>query len=60
VAAELEDILRVPTTLIPGRGGVFQIRIDGRVVYCKAETGRFPKPGEAADRVRGRGISSEI
>lgn len=36
-------------TLVPGGGGIFEIRRDGNVLYSKAETGRFPKPGEGAE-----------
>lgn len=32
--------------LIAGSGGVFDVRIDGRLVFSKHETGRFPDPGE--------------
>ncbi len=48
MAAELKNATEVESTLIAGGGGVFTITVDGRVVYSKAETGRFPKPGEAA------------
>ncbi len=48
MAAELKEAHQVSSTLIPGGGGIFKITVDGRVVYSKAETGRFPKPGEAA------------
>ena len=53
MAAELKAALQVPSTLIPGRGGIFEVTVDGRVVYSKAETGRFPRPGEAVEKVRG-------
>ena len=33
--------------LIPSGGGVFDIRVDGATVFSKAESGRFPEPGEA-------------
>ena len=32
--------------LVPGSGGVFDVAVDGRVVYSKKQTGRFPRPGE--------------
>jgi selenoprotein W-related protein len=34
--------------IVPGSGGVFTIAADGRRLYSKKETGRFPGPGEAA------------
>ncbi|MBZ5588420.1 MAG: Rdx family protein [Acidobacteriia bacterium] len=32
--------------LIKGSGGVFDVKVDGRTVFSKHETGRFPEPGE--------------
>jgi predicted Rdx family selenoprotein len=32
--------------LIPGDGGVFDVRVDGSVVYSKHETGRHIKNNE--------------
>lgn len=39
-------------TLQPGRGGVFEVRIDGDLVFSHAEAGRFPEPAELKDAVR--------
>ncbi|MDA0662201.1 MAG: Rdx family protein [Proteobacteria bacterium] len=33
-------------TLIAGRNGVFDIKIDGALAYSKKETGRFPTDEE--------------
>jgi selT/selW/selH-like putative selenoprotein len=33
-------------TLIPGSDGVFTLTVNGRVIFSKADTGRFPNPGE--------------
>jgi selenoprotein W-related protein len=30
--------------LEPGRGGCFEVFVDGRRVYSKLETGAFPEP----------------
>jgi selenoprotein W-related protein len=32
--------------MIPGSGGVFDVEVDGALVYSKKQTGRFPDPGE--------------
>jgi len=32
--------------LIKGSNGVFDVEIDGKLVYSKRNTGRFPNPGE--------------
>jgi selenoprotein W-related protein len=42
-------------TLIPnGEGGVFEIRIDGTVVWSRVAEGRFPEAPEIKQRVRDR------
>jgi selenoprotein W-related protein len=40
--------------LIPGAGGVYEIRLDGEVLFSRAETGRFPEAKEIKQRVRDR------
>jgi selT/selW/selH-like putative selenoprotein len=32
---------------LPGSRGQYDVIADGRLVFSKAETGRFPEPGEA-------------
>lgn len=39
--------------LIAGNNGVFDVTVDGRLVYSKYQTGRFPDPGEVLRAVRG-------
>ena len=31
---------------IEGRDGIFDVKVDGRLVFSKYEKGRFPSPGE--------------
>lgn len=33
-------------TLIPGSGGVFEVKVDDQLVFSKEKTDRFPNPGE--------------
>lgn len=42
----MKQAFGVDVTLVPGSGGVFDIIADGKLVYSKSETGRFPNPGE--------------
>ena len=35
-------------TLIPSRGGVFVVMLDGEVIFSKKELGRHAEPGEIA------------
>ncbi|MBK9968706.1 MAG: hypothetical protein IPP07_29135 [Holophagales bacterium] len=46
MAAELKKTFGVDAKLKMGSGGVFDVVVDGRLVYSKRETGRFPEPGE--------------
>lgn len=39
-------------TLVPGTGGVFEVRIDGAVVWSRKDEGRFPDIKELKQRVR--------
>jgi selT/selW/selH-like putative selenoprotein len=39
--------------LIEGSKGVFDVKVDGRLVYSKYETGRHPEPGEIGKLVSG-------
>lgn len=41
-------------TLIPGTGGVFEIRVDGERVWSRADEGRFPDVKELKRVVRDR------
>jgi len=38
----------VDAEIIKGSHGVFDVRVDGKVVYSKDTTGRFPERGEVA------------
>ena len=33
-------------TLVPSDGGVFEVEVDGRLVFSKSELGRFPEWAE--------------
>lgn len=39
-------------SLIPGTGGVFEVRVEGRQVWSRAGEGRFPEAKELKQRVR--------
>lgn len=32
--------------LVEGTRGIFDVRVDGKTVYSKGQTHRFPNPGE--------------
>jgi selenoprotein W-related protein len=34
--------------IVPGSGGVFEVEVDGKLVFSKKKTGRFPDYDEIA------------
>jgi selenoprotein W-related protein len=42
----LKDALGIGARLIKGSGGIFDVVVDGRKVFSKHQTGRFPEAGE--------------
>ena len=38
--------------LVPGTGGIFEVRLNGAVIYSRKETGRFPESKELKQLVR--------
>jgi selenoprotein W-related protein len=52
LADELKQALGVTSKLVAGSGGVFDVTVDGKRVFSKKETGRFPEPGEIAGMLK--------
>lgn len=46
------DIARV--SLVPGSGGIFEVRLNGEVIFSRKEAGRFPESKELKQLVRDR------
>jgi selenoprotein W-related protein len=38
--------------LVPGRGGIFEVRLDGTLLFSRAEHKRFPEAAELKQLVR--------
>jgi len=56
-AASLAEELRAElpnaaVELIASSGGVFEVVVDGRLVFSKKALGRFPEPGEVQRLIR--------
>jgi selenoprotein W-related protein len=47
-----DDIERV--SLVPGSGGIFEIRLDGELLFSRKEAQRFPEAKEIKQLVRDR------
>jgi selenoprotein W-related protein len=39
-------------TLIPSRGGAFEVTLNGKLIYSKLQNGRHAEPGEVKELVR--------
>ncbi|HSH98213.1 MAG: SelT/SelW/SelH family protein [Methylophilaceae bacterium] len=44
------DIARV--SLVPGTGGIFEVRLNGQVLFSRKEKGRFPESKELKQLIR--------
>ena len=40
--------------LVPGKGGVFEVRLDGETLWSRKAEGRFPEAKEVKQRLRDR------
>ena len=40
--------------LVPGTGGIFEIRLNGELIYSRKEAGRFPESKELKQLIRDR------
>lgn len=38
--------------LVPGSNGIFDVIVDGELIFSKFKTGRFPNPGEVAKKIK--------
>lgn len=52
MAAELLDALHVEAELIEGSNGIFEVEVDGRIIYDKAQTQQFPEVGEVTSLIK--------
>jgi selenoprotein W-related protein len=56
LAAELRQAFGDPEVrLIPSSGGVFEVTVDGELVFSKKASRRHAEPGEVVRLIRGAG-----
>ncbi|MBI5763393.1 MAG: SelT/SelW/SelH family protein [Planctomycetes bacterium] len=48
----MRDEVGVDPVLVKGSGGVFDVECDGRLLYSKHKTGRFPEPFEVINQIK--------
>jgi selenoprotein W-related protein len=44
--------------LIPGGGGVFEVQLNGDLIFSKKELGRFPEDGEIPKLLNEKGVKA--
>jgi len=49
---ELQNDLAAEIELVAGSNGIFDVTVDGRVVFSKYEQGRFPQTDEIIRLIR--------
>lgn len=54
LADEIEKRFGVRSDLIKGAGGIFDVKVDGDLVFSKKQAGRFPTPGEVERAIAAR------
>jgi predicted Rdx family selenoprotein len=48
----LNNAFNAKAKLIQGANGIFDVIVDGKRVFSRAETRRFPEPGEIAGKLK--------
>ncbi|MCC6359545.1 MAG: Rdx family protein [Phycisphaerales bacterium] len=51
MAAAIKDAYDLEAQLIPGDGGIFDVKADGSLLFSKKQAGRFPEHHEVLDRL---------
>jgi len=52
LAATIEGETGVESELISGGGGIFDVVVDGDMIFSKHESGRFPEPDEILAKIQ--------
>jgi selenoprotein W-related protein len=50
---ELKKNLEAEIELVAGSNGVFDVTVDGKIIFSKFEQGRFPQTDEIINLIRG-------
>ncbi len=55
IATKFKDsAFDLETQLIEGRGGVFDVKLDGDLIFSKQQVDRFPNAGEVSEIIEAR------
>jgi selenoprotein W-related protein len=56
---ELKKNLGAEIELIAGANGIFDVTVDGKMIFSKFEQGRFPQRDEIISLIQGRKVASD-
>jgi len=51
LAAVIQQEYGIESELIEGKSGIFDVVVDGNLIYSKKETGRFPEDREVLEKL---------
>jgi selenoprotein W-related protein len=54
LAAAIQRQLGADTELVAGSKGIFDVSVDGKLIYSKYDTGRFPEAREIFAQVQSK------
>ena len=57
MADALKEKYNVDATLIEGKGGVFDVHVNGTQVWNKHDIGRFPEHAEVLEKIDALGVA---
>jgi selenoprotein W-related protein len=52
LAAEIEEKFKVKSELEASSGGAFEVFVNGKKIFSKLETGRFPETEEILSKIK--------
>ena len=55
MAAAIKERFKFDPELIQGKGGIFDVKVDGDLVFSKKKVGRFPTDDEILEKLAGAG-----
>ena len=54
LAEKIKNQLSLETNIIRGSGGVFEITLNGQLLYSKKATGEFPSDAQAIELIKAK------
>lgn len=52
MAETIKDEIGAEPDLVKGGGGIFDVTVDGKLIYSKHQTGRFPEAYEVISQIK--------